>query len=275
MDLLKNHKTVLVIGGGIAGLTAAKELVQSGIGTHLVEKSPFLGGHAANLACKATDRCLKCNDCLVEEQLRGISQERRMHIHLNTEVEEISREGQQFKITLRSAPQWIHPERCTDCGLCYEKCPRAGEGAIVLAVSPHLHPRYALEPARCAYFQEGRKEKICQSVCPEGAINLDEKEAFTHLEADGIVLATGYRPSDPREIKRYNFTRFQNMVTGMDLEKMLRQEGRIVRPSDGLLPKSVAFVQCVGSRDAQLHREYCSRVCCGYALRMALRVSHE
>ena len=170
-----NNKQALVIGGGIAGLTAAWELAQFGVNVLLVEKGPFIGGNAANLACKATDKCLKCNDCLVEDRLREVSEEALFDILLETEVKDVEKDKNKFRVTLRSKPQLIDPEKCTDCGLCLEKCPEAARDAIILSLSHHSHPRYAINPITCTYFQ-GEKERICQSICPEGAINLDEKK---------------------------------------------------------------------------------------------------
>jgi len=295
---MPNTKQVLIIGGGIAGLTAGHEL--AGLGVHVViaEKGPFIGGHAANLACKATDRCLKCNDCLVEERLKETREENRFDIRLGTEIEGVEKNGAGFRVSLRSGPRFMDPGKCNDCGLCFEKCPEAVHGAIRPAVSHHMHPSYAIDPLNCSFLKaendarsspvwknpssakgEGLcrdgKKGICEATCPEGAISLDENEVYRDLEVDGIVLATGYRPFDPGESRRFNFDRFGNMVTGMELERMLRKEGGIVRPSDGVSPEKLAFIQCVGSRDSHMNHDYCSRVCCGYALRMALKVVHE
>ena len=264
---------VLVIGGGIAGLTAALDLALLGVDVLLVEKGPFIGGHAANLTCKATDRCLKCNDCLVEERLQEVSQKKTFDILLRTEVVNMKNKGETFEVSLRSGPKWIDPHRCTGCGLCLEKCPEAAQDAILCAPSHHIHPFYAINPDKWSTLQAGG-EKLCQEVCPEDAINLDEKETVLEIEVDGLVLATGYRPFDPAGIHRFNFHRFKNMVTVMDLEKMLRFKGEILRYPNDTPPESLAFIQCVGSRDEHLGHDYCSRVCCGYALRMALKLVH-
>jgi len=137
-----------------------------------------------------------------------------------------------------------------------------------------MHPFYFIDPIKCPCLQD-RETGVCQSICPEEAINLEAKEELYGIEVDGVILATGYSPFDPGEIKRYNFEHFGNMITAMDLEKVLRHQGNIFRPTDGAHPEDIAFIQCVGSRDSQLNHEYCSRVCCGYALRMALRIIHD
>lgn len=269
-----NNKQVLVIGGGIAGLTAAQELSRMGISVFLIEKGLFIGGRSAHIACKATDKCMKCNDCLVEDRLREIPGASGLDTSLRTEVENIEAEGDRFKISLRSKPKLIDPEKCTDCGLCFEKCPEASHGAIVRAPSPHIHPFFAIDPVECSYFT-GQDCGICQSVCPEKAINLDRAEESWSFDADGLVLATGYEPFDPEKSKRYNFSHFKNMMTGVELEKMLRDRGHVIKVSDGSRPEKVAFVQCVGSRDTRLNHEFCSRVCCGFALRMGLKMVHD
>ena len=159
-------KQVLVIGAGVAGLTAAQELTQMGLHVLLIERRPFIGGHAANFTCKATDICAKCNYCLVQDILTEASRDNGLELRLRTEVELIERKGKKFQVSFRSGPKFIDPEKCTDCGLCYEKCL---EGAIISAPSPHLHPFYAMDPVKCADLQEQEKQS-CQSVCPEGAI---------------------------------------------------------------------------------------------------------
>ena len=270
----KKTDFVLIVGGGIAGLTAARELNSMGITILVIEKSPFIGGHAVNITCKATDRCIKCNDCLVEGILRDISVNEGLCIRTRTTLTDVEKIGNRFSASFSSDPQLIDPEKCTNCGLCYEKCPGVERGAIIKAPSPNINPSYAIDPSKCDHCRD-KKSRICQAVCPEHAIELDgEKESWSK-EVDGIVLATGYEPFDPEEVARYKYSGFSNMITGMDLEKTLRSEGSIVRTSDGVKPEKMAFVQCVGSRDSRLGHEFCSRVCCGYALRMGLRLVYD
>jgi heterodisulfide reductase subunit A len=267
---MAKKKQVLVIGAGVAGLTAAQELAQMGIQVLLIERGPFIGGHAANFTCKATDRCAKCNYCLVQAILKETSRGNGLELSLRTVLEAIERNGEIFQISFRSGPKVIDPEKCTDCGLCFEKCP---EGAIITAPSPYIHPFYAIDPFKCAHLQD-KEKRFCESVCPEAAISFAEEEEIVSRQVDGVLLAIGYEPFDPEEIKRFNFKQFKNVVTEMDLERELRVLGDIYRPSDNAPPKSMVFIQCVGSRDPHLNHDYCSRVCCGYALRMALRALH-
>jgi heterodisulfide reductase subunit A len=267
---MAKKKQVLVVGAGVAGLTATQELAQMGFQVLLLERRPFIGGHAANFTCKATDKCARCNYCLVQARLKEASRDNGFELRLQTEVEALERNGKSFRVSFRSGPEIIDPEKCTDCGLCYEKCP---EGAIMTGPSPHLHPFYAIDPFKCTNLQE-KEKRFCQSVCPEGAINFDEQEEIGSHQVDGVLLAIGYEPFDPGEIKRFNVQQFKTVVTEMDLERGLRLQGDVYRPSDNAPPKSMAFIQCVGSRDPHLNHNYCSRVCCGYALRIALRIIH-
>lgn len=262
---------VLVIGGGIAGLTAAWELAHLGLEVLLVEKGPFLGGHAAYFACKATDRCLKCNNCLVEQRLKEVRGHPGIRPFLQTRLTGISRTDEGFQVTLAQTPLVIDPERCTDCGRCYEVCPGREQGAIQPGPSIQNHPFYVIRPEHCSCEPESR---LCQKICPEGAIELARPGQELTAAVAGVVVATGYTPFDPREKPLFNFANNPNMITGLELERRLREEGLLRRPLDGQPAASVAFVQCAGSRDKRLGHNFCSRVCCGYALRLGLRLGH-
>ncbi len=268
---MNEAKKVLVVGGGVAGLTAALELANLKVDVLLIDQGPFLGGHAARFACKATDRCLKCNNCLVEERLREATRAPHLDVRLQTRLTAATRRNGGFEVSLSQSPRYIDPDKCTDCGRCYEACLGKAEGAILQGPSAQNHPFYVIDPSRCPC--QGR-ERPCQAACPEGAVDLDREGAEFTEAVDAVVLATGYVPFDPRRKAQFNFDVHPDMITGLDLEGLLRDQGALVRPSDGRPVRSVAFVQCVGSRDLSLQHNFCSRVCCGYALRLGLRLSH-
>lgn len=265
---------VVVIGAGITGLTAAIELAKVGVETLVVEKGPLLGGHCAMLLCKATDRCLKCNNCLVENTFRQVKNESSFKFMTYTSISSISRKCGSFVITLQKAPCFIDWEKCTDCGSCYETCAQQRTGAIVRALSVNLHPLYGIDQQACSCLSEG-VNPVCVEACPEGAINISDRASTVNVEASGIVLATGFEPYEPPKGNRFGYGHLPNVITTRQADLMLRNMGVVVRPSDGKVPQKIAFVQCVGSRDRRIGHEYCSRICCGYSLRMALHLLYK
>jgi heterodisulfide reductase subunit A len=258
-------KKALIIGGGVAGLCAAIELADLDIQVDLVEKSNFLGGHAIGYACKAVNNtCVKCGACMVEEKLQRAVSHPNIKILTASQVQNISKDGR-FSANIHQEPFCIDPEKCTNCGLCFDRCPV--DTAIFKGFSKNNHPFYAINTGKCLYFKN-QSCTICKDECPETAIDLD-KEASEHtIETDAVLIAIGFQPFNPKD-KPYGYGRFKNVVIGLELESMLKESGEAKRPSDHKLPQKIAFVQCVGSRDAKLNHLWCSKVCCGSALRMA------
>jgi heterodisulfide reductase subunit A len=212
---MHDHR-VLVIGGGIAGLAAARTLALFEVHVDLVERRADLGGHAAQFACKATDRCVKCGACLVTEALTAATSNPYITIHTESRVGGLRPASGHFDVTIdREQPG-----------------------------SPGGDP---------------------PSGTGQGAI-----PSIT-VAADAVVLAAGFDVFDPRD-KAYGYGVFPNVITNLELERRLRLQGRLTRPSDGQPPQRVAYIQCIGSRDAQLGHLWCSRFCCGAALRSARRI---
>jgi heterodisulfide reductase subunit A len=260
-------KKVLVIGSGVAGLTAASELADLDIDVEIVEQSAFPGGHAIQYTCKATDQCVKCGACMAEEKLDRVVQDPKINVMAGAQVQDVSR-SEDFSVTLLKKPLFIDNEKCNNCGLCYEKCPE--RGAIVTGFSKSHTPFYAISEEKCLYMKD-RSCSVCQEACPEGAIDLDAEAMTETTHANAVILATGFMPFNPVS-KPYGYGRFKNVITNLDMERMLRSAGRAQKPSNGLEAGSIAFIQCVGSRDAKLKHLWCSKVCCGSALRMAALV---
>lgn len=267
----RTSKKVLVIGGGIAGLTAAWELARLNVDVELVEKGRFLGGHAIQFCCKAADECQKCGACSVEKRLLEVIQESRIRVHLNAQLQGVNRNGG-FSYSLVRRPLHIDPQKCTNCGLCFEKCPATG--AIVRGYSKNNVPLYAIDESHCLYFKD-ESCTVCQDECPENAISLGQVLEEASGEADAIVVASGFQAFNPVDRPRYGYGINRNVITALELERMLREKGEVVRPSDHRVPRTVAFIQCVGSRDHKLQHAFCSQVCCGYAMRMAEAMYHR
>jgi heterodisulfide reductase subunit A len=263
---------VVVLGGGIAGITATLELNRAGLKVALVEKSPFFGGQAANYCCKATDVCQKCGACRAELALRDLFAAPGLTLYTQTELVESSRANGLFHLTLKSQPQIIDRHRCIDCGICLDECPAAAQGAILTAASAENQPRFAVNPTACLYFRDGSC-RTCQDICFTKAIDLDRPETTVQLDAAALVLATGFQPAEPYARGIYAKAHSPQVITGRDLEELLHQGNPLVRPGDGRPVKRLGFIQCVGSRDRD--HPYCSRVCCAYGLRLARLVRHR
>ena len=255
---------VLVVGGGVAGLSAASELADLGMDVDIVERSEFAGGHAIRYACKATDRCVKCGACMVEDRLGRVVGHPKIRLMTGTRVQDVSR-SKDFCVTLVKKPLFIDAGKCSNCGICFDKCPE--EGAVLKGFSRNHTPLYAISGETCRYVKD-RSCTLCGEACPEGAIDLDAVEMRESVRADAVILATGFAPFDPVD-KPYGYGRFKNVVTNLEMEDILRREGRAIKPSGDAEPDSIAFIQCVGSRDAKRGHLWCSKVCCGSALRMA------
>jgi heterodisulfide reductase subunit A len=255
---------VLVIGGGVAGLAAAFELADLGIDVEIVERSDFAGGHAIQYTCKATDHCVKCGACMVEEKLDRVVHHSNIKVMTGITVQDVTR-SEDFSVKLLKKPVFIDPEKCSNCGVCFEKCPE--NGAIVKGFSKNHMPFFAISSETCLYLQN-QSCRLCQEACPKGAIDLNAAETTEFTHANAVILATGFAPFNPVS-KPYGYGKFKNVVTNLEMERMLRADGRARKPSDGAEAESIAFIQCVGSRDAKLKHLWCSKVCCGSALRMA------
>jgi heterodisulfide reductase subunit A len=260
-----SDKNVLIIGGGVAGLSAAVELAGLDIQVDLVEKSNFLGGHAIGYACKAVNNtCVKCGACLVEEKLLRAVSHPNIRIWIGSQVQNISKEGR-FSANIHQEPRCIDPDTCTNCGLCFDRCP--ADTAILRGFSKNNHPFYAVNTETCLYFKD-QSCTMCKDECPENAIDLDNKTTEHTIKVDAVLIATGFHPFNPKD-KPYGYGCFKNVVTGLELENLLKQSGGTKKPSNDELAQKIAFIQCVGSRDAKLNHLWCSKVCCGSALRMA------
>ena len=231
---------VMVIGGGVAGLTAAWAMAESGVAVELVEKAGFLGGHAIQYACKATDTCQQCDACTVEKVLKNVVEHPGITIRLGAEVAQMSKND---RFTVSLAPvSGDTSDAEGDCQDDYDKNPEA-----------------------CQALKGFSKNNA--AVVNAGA---DAK-----VDIDAVVLASGFAPFDATQKGTYGYGKWPNVITGIELEKIKRAGGKVVRPSDGKVPEKVAFIQCVGSRDERLGNLWCSKVCCPYALRTAMSMKYK
>lgn len=267
-------KPVVVIGGGIAGLTAAVELADAGASVILVEKSASLGGRVARMHQYFPKLCPPA--CGLEMHYRRLRNRDAITVLTLAEVVDISGAPGDYRVTVAVRPRFVDAT-CTLCGACATACPAErpdefnyGLSTTRAAYLPHAMaypPLYAIDRAFCPAGCQA-----CVAACAYGAIRLDAKPDVRQYNAAAIVPATGWKPFDASKLDHLGFGKFANVVTNVLLERMAAADGpsagRILRPSDGKEPRTVAFVQCAGSRDEN-YLPYCSSVCCAASVKHA------
>lgn len=272
----------LVIGGGVAGIQAALDLGDMGFQTYLVEKQPTIGGRMAQL--DKTFPTLDCSMCILAPKMVDCGKHENIELISYAEVKKVDGYIGNFKVQVEKKPRFIDEDVCTGCGSCTEVCPieipnyfDEGVGMVKATFIP-----FPQAVPLCATIDKDYciECKLCDQVCGNKAIRHDQEPETIELDVGTIIVATGYDPYDPTEKKEWAYGAAENVLTGLELERYINASGptagHVVRPSDGETPKSVAFIQCVGSRDEQIDKPYCSRVCCMYAMKNAqLILDHE
>lgn len=275
--------TVVVVGGGIAGVQSALDLADSGFYVHLVEESPAIGGRMSQL--DKTFPTNDCSACILSPKL--VECGRHLNINLLTLSEVIDIEGEpgSFKVKVREHPRYVDPSKCIACGACAAKCPKKvdnefdlglGKRKAVYLTYPQAVPlKYAIDPQQCIWLKKPGRCGACAKECPADAINFNDTEKLHVIDAGAVVMAPGFKPYDPSSLDFTGYGRLPNVVTSMEFERLLSPSGpclgHMERPSDGKEPRRVAWLQCVGSRDInRACNGYCSSVCCMYAIKQAV-----
>jgi heterodisulfide reductase subunit A len=273
---------VMVVGAGVAGMQAALDLADTGYYVYLVEKQPAIGGVMPQL-----DKTFPTNDCsicIISPKLADVGRHLNIEIMAPAQVTSISGEPGKFSVKVTQPARYIEAAKCIACGLCAEKCPKKvlnkfNAGLDTRKAAYVLYPqavplKYAIDKDACIYFQKGGKCKACEKFCPTGAVNFDEPDVERNLEVGAVILAPGFEVFDARQKPEYGYGRYLNVVTALEFERFLSATGpyagHIVRPSDHKEPEKIAWIQCVGSRDASIGRDYCSYACCMYATKQAI-----
>ena len=269
------HRSIVVIGGGIAGVTAALEAAEAGYDVTIIEKNPYLGGRVAQLHKYFPKLCPPY--CGLEINFRRIKDNPRIRFHTMAEVERISGGPGNFDVTVRLHPRYVN-DRCTACNACVAVCPserpnafNLGMGktkAIYLAHEMAFPMKYAIDDAACRLSECAK----CVEVCEYDAIDLTMQARTLSLKAGAVIVATGWKPYDASRIDNLGFGKFPDVITNVMMERLAAPngptKGRILRPSNGQEVQSAVFVQCAGSRDTN-HLGYCSGICCLASLKEA------
>jgi len=267
-EVIATNQTILVVGGGISGLTAALEAAETGKQVVLVEKRPYVGGRVTQLYKYFPKLCFPT--CGLEINQRRAKMNPNLTILTMAEVTDIQGEAGDYTASVKISPRYVN-DNCTGCGDCakavsteFDDDYNYGLGKRKGAYLPHrmAHPqRYVIDPAILG-TEEAEKAK---AACKANAVDLDMQEETVSFKAGAVVWATGWQPYDANKIQPYGYDRFQNVITNVEFERMADPNGptggKIVRPSDGEVANNIAFIQCAGSRDKN-HLLHCSRICC-------------
>ena len=274
-EVIATNETILVVGGGISGMTAALEAAETGKNVVLVEKRPYVGGRITQLYKYFPKLCFPT--CGLEINQRRAKMNPNLHIITMAEVSNIQGEAGDYTATVKISPRYVN-ENCTGCGDCgraveaeFDDAHNYGLGKRKGAYLPHTmaHPqRYVIDPAIIG-TDDAQKAK---DACKFNAVDLDMQEETIEFKAGAVIWATGWRPYDANKIQPYGYDRIANVITSVEFERLADPSGptggKLLRPSDGKEIKSIAFIQCAGSRDKN-HLLHCSRICCMASLKQA------
>ncbi len=269
------HRSILVVGGGIAGVTAALEAAEAGYDVTIIEKNPYLGGRVAQLYKYFPKLCPPY--CGLEINFRRIKDNPQIRFHTMAEVERISGAPGNFDVAVTLHPRYVN-DRCTACNACVAVCPSErpnafnfGLGktkAIYLAHEMAFPMKYAIDASACRLTECAK----CVDVCEYNAIDLTMRSRTLRLKAGAVIIATGWNPYDAGRIDNLGFGKYADVITNVMMERLAAPngptKGKILRPSNGQEVQSAVFVQCAGSRDLN-HLGYCSGICCLASLKEA------
>ncbi len=279
-------KKALVIGGGIAGIQAALDIAEGGREVVLVEKEPSIGGNMARLS--ETFPTMDCSQCILTPKMVEAELHENITIHTWSEIERVDGYIGNFTVQIRKKAKYVNEDLCTGCGECIEKCPFKADSEFEMALNkrkviytpfPQSVPNIpVIDASNCPKIQKD-KCGACAIVCGPKAIDFKQEDRIITEEIGAIVVATGYELMPNTRFGEYGYGRIKDVISGLQFERLASSSGptggEIRRPSDGEIPESVVFIQCVGSRDEKKGVAYCSKICCMYSAKHTMLYRHK
>ena len=277
-------KRALVIGGGIAGIQTALDIAEAGFEVDIVEKKPTIGGKMTQI--DKTFPTLDCAACILTPKMVDCAQNEKIHIYAYSEVESVGGFVGNFHVKIRRKARFVDETKCTGCGACTEKCPQKKvpnefnlgldtRRAIYIPFAQAVPKVATIDADYCNMLKNG-KCGVCAKVCTAGAIDYKQQDTIIEQEYGAIVAATGFDPIKLDQFDEFAYSKSPDVVSSLEFERLMNAAGptggTLLRPSDGAHPKTIVFVQCVGSRcdGAQKGKSYCSKICCMYTAKHAM-----
>jgi heterodisulfide reductase subunit A len=276
-------KRALVIGGGIAGIQTALDIADAGYEVDIVEKTPTIGGKMAML--DKTFPTLDCAACILTPKMVDASAHDKINLYTYSEVEKVAGFVGNFTVDVRRKARSVKSDLCTGCGVCIEKCPSKNSksefnqgmstrSAIYIPFAQAIPNVPVIDRESCIKFKTG-KCGVCEKVCPSKAVDYEQQDEIITKEYGAIVVATGFNPISLERYDEFQYSQSPDVITSLEFERLCNAagptKGKLLRPSDHQPPKSVVFVQCVGSRaTVDCGKTYCSKICCMYTAKHAM-----
>src|SRR5512136_2124176 len=273
--------SVLVVGAGIAGIQSSLTMASEGMKVILVERAPYIGGHMAQL--DKTFPTLDCASCIFTPKTVEVARNKNIELLVCSEVEDVKGYVGNFTVTIKKHPTYVDFSRCTGCGDCAEACVlkkgvpsefeegMARRRAIYVAFPQAVPLKAVVDKESCLSLSKGKCKKACVEACKAEAIHFDQKEEIVEKEVGSIILTTGYDLFDPHLLPQYGYGIYENVISNLQFERLASPSGPTrgeVLLRDGTVPKTIAFLHCIGSRDENANL-YCSRVCCMASMKQA------